>query len=93
MNKNELYKRVLGTVLAELDITEEKLFGCNSEVCTQGRAILIHELAKYLTDAEIEAVTPLRRCSICQIRNRYAEEGATWTMKQCIRAVEDALKK
>lgn len=90
--KRELYKRALAEVLETFGITEEELFSSNKEACLQGRVVLIRTLSPYLSDSDIALLTPLRRCSICAIRNRYKEASAAWSVKRCVEIINNELR-
>lgn len=88
MNKNVaiVYERVLAIVLDDFGLTAEKMFGTNDPDCVNARVSLIIALRdEGLTDREIaECTHKMRRCSICQIRNRYSDKTANWEVKTCI---------
>lgn len=90
--KRALYERVLAEVLDTFGITEEELFNSNREQCTEGRTVLIIKLSKYLSDSDIALLTPMRRCSICAVRNKYKEGQASWSVKRCLEILEEKLK-
>lgn len=91
--KQELYRRALAEVLDTFGINEEELFSSNKEACMQGRIVLIRTLSPYLSDGDIALLTPLRRCSICLIRNKYKEASAAWSVRRCIEVINNELKK
>lgn len=91
--KQELYRRALAEVIDAFGVTEEELFYSNREACMQGRIVLIRTLSPYLSDSDIALLTPLRRCSICIIRNKYKEASAAWSVRRCIEVINNELKK
>lgn len=90
--KRALYERVLAEVLDAFDVTEEELFRSNREQCTEGRMVLIVKLSKYLSDSDIALLTPMRRCSICAVRNKYDKDRASWCVRRCLEILEEKLK-
>lgn len=88
----ELYLKALAEVLSDFGITEQELFANNKEASVQGRIALVRSLSLYLSDSEIAACTPLRRCSVCQIRNRYDDKTAPWSVKKCIEVLNMQLR-
>ena len=88
MNKNvvALYECVKGKIMEEFGISEQLMFGSNDAECVQARTVLVVELhQRGLSDKEIaECTHKLRRCSICQIRNKYKSGNAPWTVKACL---------
>lgn len=83
-HKRELYARVLAEVLDTFGITEEVLFSSNREASVQGRMALVRSLSPFLSDSEIAELTPLRRCSVCAVRNKYNDKTATWSVRKCV---------
>lgn len=82
--KRELYNRALAEVLDTFGITEEELFSSNKESSIQGRMTLVRYLSQYMSDSDIALLTPLRRCSICAIKNRYSNASAPWCVRRCV---------
>lgn len=82
--KRELYNRALAEVLETFGVTEEELFSLNKESCIEGRMALVRYLSQYMSDSDIALLTPLRRCSICAIKNRYSDASAPWSVRRCV---------
>ena len=82
--KRELYNRALAVVLDAFGITETEMFTSNREACVQARVALVRKLSQYMSDGDIALLTPLRRCSICCIKNRYQGDKEPWSVRKCV---------
>lgn len=90
--KRELYNGVLAVVLDTFGIEEAEMFSSNREACIEARMALIRKLSQYMTDSDIAALTPLRRCSICAIKNRYSDRNAPWSVRRCMEILNNTIK-
>ena len=90
--KRALYDIVLAEVLDTFGIEEQELFYSNREQCVEARMTLVVTLSKFLSDSDIALLTPMRRCSICAVRNKYCKDTAPWSVKKCLEILNEKLK-
>lgn len=90
-----IYNRVLAVVIEEFGISEQPLFYSNESDCVQARTALVVGLTRRgFSDKDIAELTgKMRRCSVCAIRNRYKDDTAEWSVRRCIEAINNELKR
>lgn len=84
MKTEDLYRIMKAAVCRHTGVGEPDMLASNKEECVDARYLLVHFLARYLTDEEISKNTGLTRQAVNYIRNHFGQKLRKWSIKSCM---------
>lgn len=87
MKTEDLYRIMKAAVCRHTGVGEPDMLASNKEECVDARYLLVHFLARYLTDEEISRQTDIPRQSVNRIRNRFELKMHKWSVRNCLHEI------
>lgn len=91
MKTEDLYRIMKAAVCRHTGVGEPDMLASNREECVDARYLLVHFLARYLTDEEISRQTDIPRQSVNRIRNRFELKMHKWSVRNCLHEISSEL--
>lgn len=81
MTNTALYRAIMDEVRRLTEIPETFILHSNLEECADARSVLVHALARYLTDSQIASFIGRTRQGVNFIRMNWDSRKNKWSVK------------